>query len=226
MNSNFEWVPLESDPSIFNTYFNKLGLNEKSRFEELFTLDEEYLQFIEDPVYAVILNSEKTENYSKNDFIFVDKEAVKFYMKQDDKLTNACGVVAGLHAIGSGIDVENYTEEESILNKFFLSSKEMSDTDRCDLLASSDEIKQNHSEVGVQGSTEVTNKVKHHYTTFVLGDKNDIYELDGRQESPILIKDNSSRETFLIDVVTEIKRRLDSKIIKEQLSVLYLTIKN
>lgn len=85
-----KWPALESDPDIFTSYFRSIGLAEDWQFTELFSLDEDV------PGAALVLAYRSRDQGP----IFSGAPAeVPFYLKQTNELNNACGLIAGLHAI-------------------------------------------------------------------------------------------------------------------------------
>ena len=107
MNGNditFSWPPLESDPEIFNKYCSSIGLPSNLHFEELFSLEEEFLSIVSSKPLAIIINFEKGVNPRViNEDRLLKPETVPFYMLQEGELDNACGIIAALHSIGSNL---------------------------------------------------------------------------------------------------------------------------
>ena len=73
MNSNisYRWIPLESNPSIFNDYFYHLGLSKSFSFEELFSFDYKEVQNInislldldtQNPRFLLLYNNSNSQN--------------------------------------------------------------------------------------------------------------------------------------------------------------------
>lgn len=222
---SFEWTPLISDPEIFNTVFHSLGLSNSYRFEELFSFEENYLPQ-ESNTLALILNSEKLKNLN-NDFIIKNYPEL-FYMKQDDTLTNACGIVAGLHAIGN-INLDSFKhnnhsllKEDSFLKIFY--SKNYTPEENCKAIFESEQNRTINKSLKSDSSIEYS--VKHHYTAFIKTKDNDVLELDGRQINPILVASNIQPSNFLKVIIQEINNRLLNNEISEYLSLIYLTSLN
>ena len=98
----FNWPPLESDPSIFQDYMRAIGLPEPYGFAELFGMDEELLAMVPQPVDAVIAGvavQNKAEDRAKGD----NSVKSEFYMSQSGVLDNACGVIACIHSIFNNV---------------------------------------------------------------------------------------------------------------------------
>eukprot|EP00842_Homolaphlyctis_polyrhiza_P006697 jgi/Hompol1/7028/HPOL_000293-RA len=49
------WIPLESNPDVMNKYLRLLGVRSSLQFCDVFSLDDEMLQYIPQPVKAVVL---------------------------------------------------------------------------------------------------------------------------------------------------------------------------
>jgi len=124
-----------------------------------------------------------------------------YYMKQT--ISNACGTVAMIHAVGNNTDKFSLADPSSL--KAFLEATKDSSPDvsakffgdmtcyldhlqeRAAKLESDDAICGVHDQVAKDGQTRAPNlddKVEHHFVAFVQkGGK--VYELDGRKEGPI-----------------------------------------
>ena len=121
MNGNFQWPPLESDPEIFSQYAHHIGLDANTTFQELYSLDYKEMQVIECPVLAVIVSYERKTAAVLDDKLFKSFDSVPFYMKQNEALDNACGLIALLHSIGNNLtDVSS--KSDGILSNILVSS--------------------------------------------------------------------------------------------------------
>ena len=228
MNSNisYRWIPLESNPSIFNDYFYHLGLSKSFSFEELFSFDYKEVQNINiSNVQAVILNFLKV---IPNDKLYpsynFDNNFNVFYMLQTDPLTNACGVVAGLHAIGNIDKSLNPIQQNSIIEEFIKTSN--SPSSYAESLSTHEKWKEFHLKTASKGSSEIPpnmEDVKHHYVAFIIKDKK-LYELDGRLNKPYCHKDigEINREDLLDKVIEIVKKRLANKEMNNLFSIMVL----
>lgn len=221
----FNWAPLESDPAIFTEYFRKLGLPENFIFNELYTIDYKEVQPIDGEVLSVIINyeSNKANPLIRKQENFVDYKGVPFYMRQIEELDYACGVIAGLHAIGNNLD-KIKSAPSTLLSEYFGKIEGSTSEDRAKLLCSNKEIKSAHETHANMGQTivEEPNKVQNHFVAFnYLNGK--IYEFDGMLKTVYLIKDDVSKENFFDDTLAEISNRLNNQHITENLSILFLS---
>jgi ubiquitin carboxyl-terminal hydrolase L3 len=221
----FKWPPLESDPEIFTNYCVKVGLPKSYIFEELIGLDEELLMTVSQPILSVIVNLQRGETKVVTD----DNKRLKytdvpFYMDQSSELDNACGLIAALHSIGSNLNEINL-DGNSILGKFFDQAKDKEPRDKATLLENMKEFKEAHLEYSSQGQSKLCEKqeeVTNHFVAFVYQNQM-VLELDGTVGSPLIIKSNVKEDEFIFVVAEEIRRRLDTKQITENLSMMYLT---
>ena len=55
MTETFHWPPLESNPEVFTTYMQSIGLANTWAIGEVFGFDEELLAFLPQPILAVIV---------------------------------------------------------------------------------------------------------------------------------------------------------------------------
>jgi len=59
---SYRWPPLESDPSIFNKFFQEVGLPDYFGFQELLSLNpDEVNQFFDFPIFGVIVAVNRTK---------------------------------------------------------------------------------------------------------------------------------------------------------------------
>lgn len=225
MEDVFKWPPLESDPEIFNKYLKSIGLPNNIQFEEIYSLDYQEIQVINEPVIGVIAALQRTskERYFVKENI-MDENYVEFYMKQTDNLDNACGLIAALHVIGNNKDFICF-EENSIIENYFLSSKDKLPIERALLLEGFKEFKESHSKNANEGQSKLCSQqsqVKHHYSGFIFNNGK-LVELDGRLAGPHLIKSDSL--SLIDDSIEEIKNRLMKGVISEKINLIYLYVK-
>jgi len=223
--NNFQWPPLESDPEIFNSYFHKVGLPENINFQELFSLDYKEIQLIESPIVGIIATIQRTEGKQCFEKNLENYKSVPFYMKQEGSLDNACGLVAALHVFGNNTQIINL-QDNSILKNYFDQVKDKTPQERCKLLESENDFKQAHCSSANEGQSEIPTSqenVSYHYIAYVFLN-NKVYELDGSLSGPVVIKDNTTHENLLDDAIEEIKSKIHSGLISENLSVIYASI--
>jgi len=225
ISENFNWAPLESDPSIFNEYFQKMGLPENIMFNELYTIDYKEVQPIEGEVLSVIINYERNKEnpYIRNEDKYVSFENFPFYMKQSEELDYACGLIAAMHSIGNNLEKINLPEN-SLLKKYFDNAISLNPEKRADLLCSSNDMKQVHETHAEMGQThaESPQDVANHFVSFNFVNGK-IFEFDGIIKSVYLIKENVSKDEFFDETLKEISHRLESNNITENLSIIFMS---
>lgn len=103
------FLPLESNPDIFTELLHKLGVSSSLSFEDVLSLDAEFLSFVPRPVHALILVFPTTEKYEQRvadedldaeDVLDGDGQAEVVFFRQT--INNACGLYAILHAVCNG----------------------------------------------------------------------------------------------------------------------------
>ena len=224
--TTFSWPPLEGDPEIFNTYSYKVGLKENYFFEELLSMDYKDMGMtIDNPVKAVIINSERTKDKPRHTI----KENMRswnyvpFYMKQQGSLDNACGLVAILQSLGNIVDSVPY-KPDSILSKFYETTKDFDAEGRCKFLEDFKEFKEQHESFSNQGQSnlcESQDEVRNHFVAYIFY-KGNIVELDGCLEGPQIIKEGVKEEDLVDEVCAEMRKRLNEGLITESMSIMYL----
>lgn len=202
-------IPLESNPSIFNSLSKKLGLSPVLQFHDVYSLtDSELLAFLPQPVYAIILLFPLTKNYEQYRKSS-DKEQSKYnnekfndvkWFKQT--IGNGCGLYALLHILANLPD--DFIIDNLILKKCLLSqlSKSLSVKETANLVEQLEKNIQLDSNYGTQGQTEApdaSESIDLHFITFVKGKDNHLYELDGRRAGPIDLGISTSLNHILDD---------------------------
>lgn len=217
----FNWPPLESDPEIFTNYLVNLGLSKDFCFDEVYSLEkEDVLSLQTSTPIAVIVNYEASENQKNKD---LPSEKVPFYMLQKGKLDNACGIIAALHAIGNNLSMINL-KKDSTLEVFFKKSIGRNPDEISRILEDSHEFQESHKKYSSQGQSNLCNsqeEVNNHYVSFIFHNGN-LIELDGVVGRPLVIEKNIKFENLLLETVNEIKKRLENKVISNNLSMLFI----
>ncbi|KAM6499043.1 cysteine proteinase [Amanita muscaria] len=169
------WIPLESNPEVFNEWAQKSGLaTSQVCFHDVYGLEEELLELVPKPAKAVILlfpldgaikeqRQKEDEELSKQDQPLVDKTIL--WIKQT--ISNACGTMALLHAIAN----TNVTiAPESALAKFIEHCKGKTPLERAHLLETTPLFTEIHAELAEEGQTPVPTNLDTdlHFTCFIL----------------------------------------------------------
>eukprot|EP01023_Acetabularia_acetabulum_P002153 TRINITY_DN10827_c0_g2_i3.p2 TRINITY_DN10827_c0_g2~~TRINITY_DN10827_c0_g2_i3.p2 ORF type:complete len:245 (-),score=58.49 TRINITY_DN10827_c0_g2_i3:1175-1909(-) len=221
--SHKRWLPLESNPDVINQFVKKLGLDlSLFKFQDVYGLDDELLQFLPQPVLALLLLypiDEKSEKFKDEEEEQLksngeDKKELPedvYYMKQT--IGNACGTIGVLHAIGNNQELFSISEN-SFFQRFLASTKTMKPEERGQYLEHPPEgapdIEDAHKEAAEKGDTApppLEEVVNLHFVCLV--EKNGrLYELDGRKICAI-DHGASSRETFVKDAVKVVKKFIE-----------------
>lgn len=189
------WFPLESNPTVMNTYMRKLGMNtEKYTFHDVYSTEDWAMEMVPRPVIAVLMlypitsdsekfSHEQQTNIKTNGQIVSNK--VKF-IKQT--IGNACGTIALLHASSNGkLVAPELVTPDSYLAKFEGSIANMSSEEIADFLEEDKELEVTHEAAAEEGDTEQITEEEDVDTHFICFSQVDghLYELDGRKEFPI-----------------------------------------
>jgi len=101
------FIPLESNPDVFNELIHRLGASKNLRFEDVYTLDDPHL--LPRPALAAILVIPTTTKFeakkaalesSRADYAGRGPDEPVVWFKQT--INNACGLYAILHALSNG----------------------------------------------------------------------------------------------------------------------------
>lgn len=193
------FVPLESNPEVFNELIHVMGVKDRVGFHDVYSLDEELLAFVPRPVYALILTFPVSQTYEKyreeadknlaDDYYAeisgTDKETAVWFRQT---IGNACGTMAILHALANGLPMADISPDSPI-DKLIKDTRALNVGDRAAYLESSSDLEKHHGAVATKGDTqapEATADVEHHYVCLTRSRTGDrLVELDGRRKGPI-----------------------------------------
>ena len=180
------WVPMESNPDVWNKFLKEMGVSGAWEFTDVFGLVPELLMMVPQPVAAVILLypiSENTEKLGKEKLEGTKEVSDNvFFMRQT--VGNACGTVGILHSLLNNSDVISIGET---LAKFQSDCSTVDATERAALLENSDVIASKHAAAASSGQTAAPSadeKITLHFVAFVSVDGS-MYELDGRKPNAV-----------------------------------------
>jgi len=214
-----DWIPLESNPAAINTYMASLGAStEKYEWAELLSCEEWAFGMVPEKRLAVMLNFPITDKVREDEMKQVERitatpqtvDSNLFFCNQT--IGNACGTVGILHAVANGMQQVNDLELSGWFSTFFKECENKSPMERAELLESgegSDELDEAHEAAATQDDTNtsaVDANLNNHFITFVCGQDNHLYELDGRKEYPIN-HGPSTQETLLNDACKIIQEK-------------------
>lgn len=214
-----KWIPLESNPEVFNAWSGKLGLTTKvNDFSDVYGLDPELLEMVPGPSKAIVLlfpitdagdqkRKEEDERLAKEDQSHIDPTLI--YIKQT--ISNACGTIGLLHAI---LNSDIVLAPGSPLAQFLDLCKGRTPEERGKLLEETTLFAKAHVDAATSGQSDVpapddldTNL---HFTCFVIApspedQKTRLIELDGRRAGPI--DHGACEQAKLLERVAEIVKQ-------------------
>ena len=171
----------------------RLGLPDTWAFNDVWSLDEESLQFIPRPVVAVVFLFPVTERYEK--FRKEEQERIQrqgqlvppkelYFVRQT--IPNACGTIGLIHSLSNNADILGVSESGFIAKLLNETSTQTAD-DRALFLESSHELERIHDSFSREGQTEAPSRdeeVDLHFVCFV-EKEGQLWEMDGRKPFPI-----------------------------------------
>jgi len=186
------WVPLESNPDMLTQFASKGGLPEGWQFVDIFGTDDELLAMVPQPVLAVTLLFECSQNIKafkekQREEINASGQTISddlIYMKQ--YVGNACGTIATIHSVLNNAELVGLAEDTP-LGKFLSTIKEKTPEEAGNMLADAADLHEASQESAQGGQTaapEATANVDHHFIAFV-EKGGDVYELDGAKAFPV-----------------------------------------
>jgi ubiquitin carboxyl-terminal hydrolase L3 len=124
-------------------------------------------------------------------------------------VSNACGTVAIVHAIANNRDKISLLEK-SVLSEFVLKASSVALNERTSLLGDDERIEEVHEKTANKGKTKDSEMLRKdlHFLTLTLGADNRLYELDGRNPSPI---DHGPSSSFIDDAARIVRDTLMAK---------------
>ncbi|KAI8638958.1 hypothetical protein BD408DRAFT_372556 [Parasitella parasitica] len=199
------WVPLESNPEVWNEIIHKAGVDEKYNYKDVLGFDPELLALLPPDVEAIIFLFPITEAYEK----FKEEEEAHLTQKEQNispeviffkqTIANACGMIALLHSVASN------NEEivgPGLFNDIIEKAEPMSADERAELLENSKELAELHASGATEGQTAAPcadDSIDLHFICFIEVGKH-LYELDGRKAFPI----NHGKCTNLVESAVKV----------------------
>ncbi|KAK2733838.1 ubiquitin c-terminal hydrolase l3 [Colletotrichum kahawae] len=187
---NKAFIPLESNPEVFNELISLLGAPPSLRFEDIFTLDDPAL--LPDKILALILIFPTTptfearltaEEAGAQDWMVEHNEEDEDAVWFKQTINNACGLYAILHALANG-------RAKDFLNNLLSITAPMDPAQAAMALEASTELEDAYSSIATKGDTaapaSAEDEVYFHYVCFVKSpDTGHLYELDGDRKGPV-----------------------------------------
>ena len=167
------WPALESDPEIFTNYFRELGLSPSWEFGEIFSMDEE----VEGAALILVYRGQTPDPA----FIGTALQS-RYFIKQVEALDNACGLLAGLHAI---LNSDAEINEGSTLQQLKAGVEDKTPIEAATWLLSNAALQSAHNAYAAEGQSNLTNSPEHHFIAILHG----LRLFDGMKEAPIGLRD-------------------------------------
>jgi len=218
-NKSSRWFPLESNPTLLNSYISNLGFDTSChKFYDVFSTEEWALSMIPQGAIAVLmlypltkaqLKYQKEEVEELKNIEEVASSSV-WHMKQ--RIGNACGTIGVLHALGNIPESIHQAAipSDTWLGKFYAScSEELDPVAKAEKLESNREIESMHDAATADSFNQTSrgsleDNVETHFVAIVHVDGG-LYELDGRKGRPIKHGD-STAECFLRDACKVVEK--------------------
>lgn len=190
-------IPLESNPEIFTSFAQNLGLSQAYAFHDVYSItDKDLLSFIPRPCQAIIMLFPITEAYemvkSQEESQRTSTPPNVIWFKQTVK--NACGLYALLNSI-SNLQDDEYQSSSQIIQ-----FKDVhSDTSQVEKLVA--QLEKEYTSAATQGETEAPDANEDttlHFIAFIKKDGN-LYELDGRRNGALDLGKCSDEESDLVE---------------------------
>jgi len=222
------WLPLESNPEVLTKFIRNGGVPEPWNVTDVFGLDPDLLGMVPQPVKALVLlfpMTECSETFGKErakEFSVAEFPSDLFYTNQT--VSNACGTVALLHAVGNNVD-EFTLKDDGVLSQFYKATAQMSPQEKAKFMETYQTLAEAHKQHAQEGNATETprleDEVEHHFITFIhLGGS--LWELDGRKPHPLNLGP-SKQEEFLQDAAKECQKYMKADPDNMKFSVMAFT---
>jgi len=187
-----EWLPVESNPEIINSFIKKLGFDtNKYIFTDVLSTEDWAQAIVPQPCLAVIFLypiSAKQLEYERQEAAKIRREGHTvskdvFFMRQFSDYT--CGTIAAFHVLANLVnDNPDLVAKDSTFAKFFETTKNSNPEERGRHFKRNENVESAHKQAASEGQTAVEADINTHFIAFVEVD-GCLYELDGRKATPI-----------------------------------------
>ncbi|KAF6752354.1 hypothetical protein DFP72DRAFT_904671 [Ephemerocybe angulata] len=195
------WIPLESNPEVFNKWAQRAGLvTKKDAFGDVYGLDDELLDIVPQPTKAVILlfpDVREAKAHQKQEDAKIAKDGQPhldptiYYAKQT--IGNACGTIALIHALANS---NVNWDPSSPLHNFIVETKDKTPEERASLLESRPLFANIHAETAQDGQTAPNIDTDLHFVCFVAAPDADLRSVaKGEKEAKDVVPGESQSDT-------------------------------
>ena len=190
-----EWFPIENNSEVFTQLIKNVGVK-GVQFEEILSLDS--LENSNTQIFGIIIISQYIKNLISTPNILTNWDKDLFFSKQLIENANAIQAILGIL-----LNNEDKIDIGSILKKLKIDMTEMDPITRGITLSNCEILKKENNKFKVSNNEGDI----YHFETFIHF-RNEIYELDGLREGPILFDKNVEFK----DWIKKIKSFLNEKI--------------
>ena len=181
-------VPLPNTPSELCDYAVSLGaVKEDIHFAEVFSLDEEWAEFVPRPAYAVLFifpigpADGVLEQRGKDPVELPNPQP--WFTKQ--LMSNQCGTIAILHSIVNLVlQGVIHVRPDSWFAKFIEQTRDKTPDERGKAIYDDDALYETHQKSAQESDVPIPEDCDTHFAAFVKIGEN-LWELDGRKPQPI-----------------------------------------
>ena len=182
MANKLEWIPMESNPEVMNSFLRRVGVKPTINVVDVLGFDDELLQMVEGQVGGILLCYPLKKETNNT----VDEEAKSrlYFMRQT--IRNACATMALIHLLANQYEDDDF-EKDSSIRQFIKESKQLEPEVKANKFEKNQTIATAHEKSSVEGQTEAppaSDSVEYHFISLI-HNKNTIYEMDGRKHGPI-----------------------------------------
>ncbi|KAF9875262.1 ubiquitin c-terminal hydrolase l3 [Colletotrichum karsti] len=193
---NKAFIPLESNPEVFNELIGLLGASPSLQFEDVFTLDDP--AFLPEKILALVLVFPTTPTFEAR--LVAEEAGAQDWMVEHNEededavwfkqtINNACGLYAILHALANG-RAKDFLRPGSLLDSLLAVAAPMDPAQAAMVLEGSKELEEAYASIAAKGDTaapeSAEDEVYYHYICFVKSpDTGHLYELDGDRKGPV-----------------------------------------
>ena len=191
-----EWCEIENNPSVFTQLIKNIGVK-GVQFEEILSLDS--LENSNSTIYGLIFINKFVKNIMNTPNILSNWDKDLFFSRQLIENSNATQAILSIL-----LNNEDKLDIGSNLREFKLSMTDMNPLERGLTFSNSEKIKKEHNKF------KITNNEGdiYHFVTFIHF-KNEIYEIDGLREGPILIDKNVEFKDWIKKVISTLNGKIN-----------------
>jgi len=187
-----EWLPVESNPEVINSFIQKLGFDTtKYAFTDVLSTEDWAQAIVPQPCLAVIFLfpiSTKQLEYEREEADKLNREGQRvskdvFFMRQFNDYT--CGTIAAFHILANLAKCyPDLIAKDSTFAKFYETTKDSTPEERGKHFKRNQTVETAHKQAASEGQTAPSADINTHFIAFVEVDGH-LYELDGRKGTPI-----------------------------------------